>query len=254
MEVHILKALKDNYIYVLHEPQTRTVAVVDPSESHPVMDFLEKNKWPLQMILNTHHHHDHVGGNLELKKRYGCEIFASTYDGQHHRVPGQTHSLRDGDLVRVGAESLRVLDVPGHTLGAIAYYSAGIKAAFTGDTLFTLGCGRLFEGTAQQLRNSLMKLSQLPDNTRIYCGHEYAHSNTAFALKINPQSLELKTRWEACLEARKKGPFAHQKSVPSLLGDEKRLNPFLTVAHLDEFTRIRKLRDEFRLEDFPGLG
>lgn len=248
IEVHVLSALSDNYIYVLFETLSKKVAVIDPSESEPVIDFLAKKKWSLDLILNTHHHHDHVGGNFDLKNRFSCEVHCSNYD--FSRIPGATHALKHNDSLSFGHSHFQILEVPGHTLGAIAYYSSFNKLLFTGDTLFPFGCGRLFEGTPQQLFQSLKLLSDLPGETQVYAGHEYGLQNSGFALEQNMQSTEIK---EIFVKLRSQ-TSGQRRSVPTSINQENRLNPFVRAENLDKFTQLRKLKDDFRLENTDSLG
>ena len=221
MEVFQIPALKDNYIYVLRDAATGTVAAVDPSAAEPVLKLLRSRNWPLHQILNTHHHWDHTGGNLVLKAATGCSI--TGFAGDQARLPGVDHLVAEGGTVSVGSAMGTVLEVPGHTSGHVAYYFASSQSLFCGDTLFSCGCGRLFEGTAGQLWASLEKLMSLPDDTRVYCGHEYTEANVRFALSLEPESVILLGKQEAVKKLRAAG----MATVPSLLGDEKRLNPFL---------------------------
>jgi hydroxyacylglutathione hydrolase len=243
LEINILTALKDNYVYVLHDKKSGVVAVVDPSDSTPVFNFLREQNLQLDMILNTHHHPDHVGGNLALAAHYHCEIYCSDYD--FSRVPGATKKLNEGENVFVGQTAFQVLNVPGHTLGAISFYSSAAGVVFTGDTLFTLGCGRLFEGTPEQMFSSLQRLAGLPAQTLIYCGHEYGLQNAAFASAIRPQDIEIKRFFEKCQSFKTTGA----RSIPSTIEAERKLNPFLKAQNPDEFRTTRLLKDDFRLEN-----
>ena len=217
------------------------------TEAEPVLKFLAAKKWPLHMILNTHHHHDHVGGNLELTAKFGCPVYCSSYD--FSRIPGATHKLSDNETLIFGTREFQIINVPGHTLGAIAYYSAQDKLVFTGDTLFTLGCGRLFEGTAANLWKSLRTLAQLPGDTKIYSGHEYGLQNAGFALTQHPQLIEIKEYF-----VKLRSPIGSPgRSVPSTIAMEIRLNPFLQAQSLTEFARLRRLKDDFKLENVEAL-
>jgi hydroxyacylglutathione hydrolase len=244
IEVFKLRALTDNYIFILRDNKSLKTAVVDPSDATPVIEFLKSKNWRIDFIFNTHHHHDHVGGNLELKSLYACEVLASKYDAA--RIPGITKTLQDNDEFFFGEAPCRVIATPGHTLGAIVYYFQGDGLAFTGDTLFTLGCGRLFEGTAPMLWASLQRLSQeLSPQTRIYSGHEYGLQNAGFALYLRPESPETKAFWQSM----KSGA----PSVPSTLQQELQLNPFIKARNVDDFADIRRQKDDFRLDAHPAL-
>jgi len=221
LEIERIPCRTDNYIWLVHEPETGSVAVVDPADAEPVEARLVARGFVLTHILNTHHHGDHVGGNLALKQRWGCTIVGPRADAA--RIPGIDVAVGDGDTYRLGEATARVFDVPGHTRGHIAFWFSAEKALFCGDTLFALGCGRLFEGTPAQMWNSLGKLRALPDDTQVYCAHEYTQSNARFALSVDAGNADLVARAKDVDAARAKG----LATVPSLLGLEKRTNPFL---------------------------
>lgn len=216
-----IPVLSDNYVYLVHEPDADLTAVVDPAVTAPVLAALEARGWRLTHVLNTHHHPDHVGGNLELKAATGCTVVGPRADRE--RIPGIDVALGDGDLFRFGGSTALVFDVPGHTRGHIAYHFAGDRALFCGDTLFALGCGRLFEGTPQQMWHSLERLRRLPGDTLVYCAHEYTQSNGRFALSIEPDNAALRARMQEVDARRAQG----LPTVPSLLADECATNPFL---------------------------
>ncbi len=221
LEIERIPCRTDNYIWLVHEPETGAVAVVDPADAEPVEARLVARGFILTHILNTHHHDDHVGGNLALKQRWGCTIVGPQADAA--RIPGIDVAVADGDTYRLGEAAARVFDVPGHTRGHIAFWFSAEKALFCGDTLFALGCGRLFEGTPAQMWNSLGKLRALPDDTQVYCAHEYTQSNARFALSVDGGNADLVARAKDVDAARAQG----LATVPSLLGLEKRTNPFL---------------------------
>lgn len=221
LTVDLLPALSDNYIYLLHEADSGTTAVVDPATPEPVVAALEARGLGLDLILNTHHHMDHIGGNAALKARYGAKIVGPR--AEISRIADMDRTVGEGDEVAVGTETARVFETPGHTSGHIAFWFETSKALFCGDTLFALGCGRLFEGTPAEMWNSLGKLRALPDDTRIYCGHEYTAGNAKFALTIEPDNRDLIDRAERIAATRARG----EPTIPALLGDEKRTNPFL---------------------------
>lgn len=216
-----IPVLKDNYVYLLHEPETQATAAVDPSVAAPVAAALAREGWRLTHILNTHHHNDHTGGNLELKAATGCVIVGPRAD--RDRIPGIDVEVGDGDAYKLGAEEARVYDVPGHTRGHIAYWFGGSRALFCGDTLFLLGCGRLFEGTPAQMWQSLSKLKALPPETRVFCAHEYTQSNARFALTVEPGNRALVERAHHIDALRAEG----KSTVPASLGEELATNPFL---------------------------
>ena len=221
LKVELLPALSDNYIYLLHEPDAGVTAVVDPATPDPVIAALEARGAGLDLILNTHHHMDHIGGNAALKARYGARVIGPR--AEVSRIPDMDVTVGEGDRVEVGAESALVFETPGHTSGHIAFWFEASQALFCGDTLFALGCGRLFEGTPQQMWASLSKLRALPDETRIYCGHEYTESNARFAVTVEPDNQALAARRDDIVARRGRG----EPTIPALLGDEKRTNPFL---------------------------
>ncbi len=187
-----IPVLKDNYVYLIHEPQSRATGVVDPSVAPPILEAAEREGWRITHILNTHHHNDHTGGNNEIKAATGCIIVGPRAD--RDRIPGIDIEVGDGDTYEFGAEKARVFDVPGHTRGHIAYHFAHSNALFCGDTLFIMGCGRVFEGTHAQMWNSLSKLKALPPETRVYCAHEYTQANARFALTVEPENRDLVER------------------------------------------------------------
>ncbi len=257
MEIYRLPARSDNYIFVLYDPSDRTAAVIDPADAPPVLTKLDELGATLVTIFNTHHHNDHVGGNRELLDRFPeAEVYGGAED--QGRIPGQQHYLRQGDRVTFAGRTAEVFFVPGHTRGHIAYYflperSEDPGELFCGDTLFAGGCGRLFEGTAEQMTISLGKLRQLPDNTRVWCGHEYTLNNLKFALSVDGENAELRSRLQKTITARAQD----QPTVPSMLAEEKATNPFLrwdsaalqSVAQSQDavtvFGRIRKMKDNF---------
>jgi len=219
-----LICLRDNFVWLLREPASGAVACVDPSEAVPVKAKLDALGWKLTHILNTHHHPDHTGGNLELKRETGATIVGPAAD--RARIPGIDTALAEGETYDFGQERAQVFDIPGHTRGHIAFWFEGAKAVFTGDTLFSLGCGRLFEGTPQQMWTSLSKLRRLPGDTRVYCGHEYTQSNAKFALTMEPDNATLKERAAEVDRLRAAG----QATLPSTMAAECAANPFLRAA------------------------
>lgn len=216
-EIEIVPCLSDNYAYLVKSGGS--CAVVDPSEAGPVRAALAKKGWKLTHILNTHHHLDHCGGNLELKKETGAKVVGPGKDAG--RIPGIDIGVDEASGWEFDGRKVKVLEVPAHTRGAITFVIGG--NAFTGDTLFLMGCGRLFEGDPQMMWTSLSKLMTLPDETRIYCGHEYTESNGRFALTLEPGNAALQARMVEVKAARAKG----QPSVPATMGLEKQTNPFL---------------------------
>lgn len=249
-----LPVLQDNYVWLVRESHSGAVAVVDPAVAEPVMQALDQRGWTLTHILNTHHHGDHVGGNLALKEWSGCTVVGPKPDAA--RIPGIDVEVGDGDVYDFGGARAQVFFVPGHTRGHIAYWFKDQDALFCGDTLFALGCGRLFEGTAQQMWTSLSRLRALPDSTRVYCAHEYTQSNARFAVTVDPANVALQSRRDEIDRLRAAG----QATVPSTMGEERATNPFLradvpAVAEavglkgadpVRVFAEVRALKDSFR--------
>lgn len=220
LDIIQIPVLTDNYIYLLHDTVSGETAVVDPAVAEPVLDVLNQQGWQLTYILNTHHHGDHVGGNLELKRQTGCQIIGAKAD--RHRIPALDHAVVEGDVVKLGTHSAQVMATVGHTSGHIVYYFADDNALFCGDTLFVMGCGRLFEGSAAELWQSLQKLKALPADTRVYCAHEYSENNARFALSVEPDNVALQQKTMLVQQRR-----AHDlPTVPSTIGEELATNPF----------------------------
>ena len=221
LEVYQFPCLSDNYGYLIHDTVNNLTATIDTPEVGPINRALEQKGWTLTHILNTHHHFDHAGGNLELKAQWDCTIVGSKPDAK--RIPGIDVELDDGDTYQFGDHLATVFDVSGHTMGHIAFFFAEAEILFSGDALFALGCGRLFEGSPEQMWTSLSKLKDLPDSTTVYCAHEYTAANAAFALSVEPQNQALLERAEEIKSLRKN----NTPTVPSNLGVEKATNPFL---------------------------
>ncbi|WP_417449284.1 hydroxyacylglutathione hydrolase [Kordiimonas sp.] len=253
LETVQIPVLSDNYIYLIHEPKSGEVAIVDPAVEVEVVETLEARGWTPDYILNTHHHYDHVGANLALKQRYGLKIIGPA--AERDRIPGLDVAVAEGDHVHLGDIAADVYDVPGHTSGHIAYHFAAAHALFCGDTMFAMGCGRLFEGTPEQMWQSLSKLMRLPDETLIYCAHEYTLANGKFALSVEPDNPALQARMAKVQALRQDG----KPTVPSELGTERQTNPFLRPMS-DEiqdrvgligapwpkvFAEVRRLKDSF---------
>jgi len=221
LEIVQIPVLRDNYVYLVREPAAGAVGVVDPAVADAVEAELDRRQWRLTHVLNTHHHPDHTGGNLRLKQRYGATVVGPRAD--RARIPGIDVEVGQDDLYAFGQEKALVFDVPGHTSGHIAYWFKGAKALFCGDTIFSLGCGRMFEGTPPQMWASLAKLRDLPADTRVYCAHEYTESNARFAITVDPDNPDLQQRVAEVKRLRAAG----KPTVPSLMGEERRANPFL---------------------------
>lgn len=221
LEVHQFPCLEDNYGYLLRDAATGITAAIDTPDATAIRRELERLGWRLDFILNTHHHGDHAGGNLELKERTGCRIVGSRADAA--RIPGLDLGLGEGDVFELGTRRARVVETPGHTLGHIAWIFDADGVAFVGDTLFAMGCGRLFEGTPAQMWHSLGKLRVLPAATRVYCAHEYTQKNARFALTLEPGNAALVARAAAVDRLRDQG----LPTVPTTIGEERATNPFL---------------------------
>lgn len=221
LEIEQIATRNDNYVYLIRDISSNRVAAVDPSDADPVIEALNKLNWVLTDIINTHHHNDHTGGNLELKSKYNCSVTGPRAD--HDRIAGIDSDVGDGDSYYLGDSEATVFDTPGHTRGHISFWFPKASALFCGDTLFALGCGRTFEGTPEQMWESLKKLRNLPDETRVFCAHEYTQANAKFAISIEPKNEKLLLRAEYIAEL-----CAEKRwTVPSLLKDEKETNPFL---------------------------
>jgi hydroxyacylglutathione hydrolase len=252
-EIVTIPCLQDNYAYLLHDPATGRTALIDAPEAAPIEAALAERGWRLTDILITHHHWDHVDGVEALRSTTGARVWGAAVDA--HRLPPLDHAVAEGDVVEIGTMQGHVIDVSGHTVGHIAFHFPGAGAVFTADSLMALGCGRLFEGTPEQMWESLQKLATLPPETLICSGHEYTASNARFALTIEPENVALRSRSDAVVVARAEG----RPTVPSTLTEEMATNPFLRAAdpgiaaHLDMagaepaavFARIRSLKDTF---------
>jgi len=226
-QIRLFRCLSDNYGVLLHDPATGATASIDAPEAAPVEAALKETGWKLTDILVTHHHHDHTGGIEALKQKYRCRVVAPA--GEAAKIPAVDETVREGDKVSVGNLSANVIETPGHTLGHIAYWFHGDKLAFVGDTLFSIGCGRVIEGTPAQMWESLKKLRDLPDDTEIYCGHEYTLSNIKFALTIEPDNSVLSAREAQAKRQVQEGAA----TIPTTIGDEKLANPFLRTDRAD---------------------
>jgi len=253
IEIHQFPCLKDNYGYLVHDREADVTAAIDTPDADAILAALDERGWALTHILNTHHHADHAGGNLELKRRTSCRIVGPRADAA--RIPGIDVEVGDGDAFELGVHRVEVLDTPGHTRGHIVYFFPSDEAAFVGDTLFSLGCGRLFEGTPAQMWSSLTKIMSWPERTRLYCAHEYTQSNGRFALTVEPGNRALVERVADVARLRSEG----RPTVPSTLALEKATNPFLRAtsrdlqeaigmlgaSEVEVFAKTRALKDAF---------
>jgi hydroxyacylglutathione hydrolase len=253
LEIELVPCLRDNYAYLVFDRSEGVCGVVDASESEPVKRALEAKGLKLTHILSTHHHPDHVGGNLALKQAFDVQVVGAAKDSA--RIPGIDVGLNEGDAFRLGSHVARVLEIPAHTSQHIAFWFEADKAVFTGDTLFAMGCGRLFEGTPDMMWSALSKLMKLPDDTRVYCGHEYTEANGRFALTVEPDNTALQVRMNDVRQTRAKG----LPTIPSNIGLEKKTNPFLradsreirrtlgleNASNVDVFAETRRRKDKF---------
>ena len=246
--------LADNYGYLLHNDKTGTTLTIDTPDAGVIDRQLQENGWQLTNILNTHHHHDHAGGNLALKEKYHCAIHGPADDGH---IPGLDHPLADGAEFELAGLTICVMHTPGHTLGHIVYHLPEANVLFAGDTLFSMGCGRLFEGTPEQMWHSLSRIMSLPEQTRIYCAHEYTQANARFALTLEPDNTALQERLQQVHALR----TGNRPTLPVTLAEEKKTNPFLRphspeirthlhmnddrAADVDVFAEIRRRKDAF---------
>jgi hydroxyacylglutathione hydrolase len=240
LEIVAVPAFADNYLWLVHDPDSGETAVVDPGDPAPVLAEAEKRGWRIDKILNTHWHPDHTGGNLKIKEETGATIIGPA--GESGRVPGLDLALQEGDRVSIGAHEAEVWEVPGHTLGHIAYAFRDDHVAFVGDTMFAMGCGRLFEGSPEQMHHSLGRLAGLPDDTRLYCAHEYTLANARFAAHAFPESKEIADRLRHVEQERS---FA-RSTVPTTVGEERVTNPFLLARDVEHFADLRAKKDVFR--------
>ena len=238
MLVETIKCLEDNFSYILID-QNKNACVIDPSESAPIINFVEKNNIKIKYILNTHHHYDHIGGNKEIKKKYNAKIAA--YKNDLHRIPDVDISLKNNQIWTAENFKSKIIHIPGHTNGHICFFFEKEKIAFTGDTLFSLGCGRIFEGTYEEMYSSLKKLKELPKETKIYCGHEYTLKNSEFCLKYDKNNKRLQKK----INEIKNKVNNNIPTVPSTIDDEIACNIFLRAKTLGEFSKLRDLKDNF---------
>ena len=253
MEIKIVKCLADNYSYLIFDEKTLDSAVVDPSEAGPIINKIENYNLKLKYIFNTHHHYDHVGGNKKLKEKYNCKIIG--FEKDKKRIPEIDIALKDKQKWKSELFECSILHIPGHTSGHICIYINKLNALFTGDTLFSLGCGRIFEGTYKEMYESLDKLKKFPPNTKIYCGHEYTKKNSDFCLSIDSKNSKLINK----INKINKNIQSGNPTIPSILGDELECNIFLRSDNIEiqkqlgvnsgtpieAFTKLRDLKDNF---------
>lgn len=239
LEVARIPVLQDNYVWLAHEPESDATAVIDPAVAEPVLEAAQARGWTITDIWNTHWHPDHTGGNEIIRNVTGCTITGPAAEAA--RIPSLQVLVREGDTVRLGATTARVIDVPAHTAGHIAYHFAGEEVAFVGDTLFAMGCGRLFEGTPAQMFTAMRKLEALGDATTIYCAHEYTQSNGRYALACEPDNMAIRERMAVVDAARAAG----EPTVPTTIALERATNPFMRAASAEELAERRAAKDRF---------
>lgn len=233
-----IPALSDNYIWMFRDPASGSVAVVDPGQDAPALAAAEQHGWIITHILNTHWHPDHTGGNAGTKAATGAPIIAPA---EAEKVSAVDRVIAEGDRVSVGELVAEVWDIPAHTAGHVALYFKAAKMIFTGDTLFAMGCGRLFEGTAEQMFANMQRFAALPDDVRIYCGHEYTLANARFANHVEPDSAAVSLRLAKVAQMREKG----EVTLPTTIGEEKATNPFMRAGSVAELARLRTTKDSF---------
>ncbi|MBA2920948.1 hydroxyacylglutathione hydrolase [Sphingomonas sp. MAH-20] len=240
LEIVRVPALSDNYIWLVREPGSGETMVIDPAAAEPVLAAAEARGWRITQTWNTHWHPDHTGGNAAIKDATGCAITGPAAEAA--RIPTLDRQVREGDRVRLGALEAEVLEVPAHTAGHIAYHFASERVIFVGDTLFAMGCGRLFEGTAEQMFANMQRLAALPADTRVYCSHEYTLSNGRYALAAEPDNDAIARRMADVSAARERG----EATVPTTIGLERATNPFMRARDAVQLAERRAAKDTFR--------
>jgi hydroxyacylglutathione hydrolase len=238
LRIEPVAVLNDNYVWLLHDPESGETAAVDPSVGPPVLDAVEARGWRLTQVLNTHWHPDHTGGNQAIHEAAGAPI---TGPEEVRRVYAPDRIVGEGDRITLGTWDAEVWSIPAHTAGHIAYYFERVKAGFVGDTLFAMGCGRLFEGTAAQMHANLQRLAGLPEDVRVFCGHEYTLANARFAVTVEPENEALADRLGRVEAARERG----EVTLPTTIGEERATNPFMRARSVEEFARLREMKDSF---------
>ena len=239
MKVKIVKCLLDNYAYILIDETNNSALVIDPSDSEPIINFIEKNKINLKFILNTHHHFDHVGGNKDLKKKYNLKVVG--FEKDKNRIPEIDITLNDREIWKNNNFETKIYHIPGHTSGHICYHFFKQNILFTGDTLFSLGCGRIFEGTYKQMFSSLQLIKSFPQETKIYCGHEYTLKNSDFCINYDKENSALIKKIKSIKKKIDKG----LPTVPATIKEELECNIFLRSEDVETFSKLRDLKDKF---------
>ena len=239
LEIVPVPVLNDNYVWLVHDPRSNETVAVDPSVSDPVLEASAARGWRITQIWNTHWHPDHTGGNDGIRAATGCII---TGPAEAEKVSRMDRIVAGGDLARLGAIAVELIDIPAHTAGHLAFHLPTEAVAFVGDTLFAMGCGRLFEGDARQMHDSLQRLAALPPETSVYCGHEYTLANGRFALTVEPDNEALERRVEEVKAARERG----EVTLPTTIALERATNPFMRASSVEEFAERRQGKDNFR--------
>lgn len=239
LQIMRIPALTDNYIWLVHDPDSGETMVVDPAEAAPVLEEADKRGWRIGAIWNTHWHPDHTGGNAAIKEAHGATVIAPAAEAA--RIPTADRLVAEGDIVSLGAHQSVVMEVPAHTAGHIAYHFADDALAFVGDTLFAMGCGRLFEGTAVQMFANMQRFAAMPDQTVIYCAHEYTQSNGRFAVVAEPDNAAIRERMVDVESARAND----EATVPTIIGLERATNPFLRAETAEKLAELRAAKDGF---------
>tara|TARA_B110000263_G_scaffold143757_1_gene124723 strand:- start:92 stop:811 length:720 start_codon:yes stop_codon:yes gene_type:complete len=239
MKIEIIPCLQDNYAYLIIDEKKNIGCVIDPSESAPIIEYLEKNKINLKFILNTHHHFDHVGGNKKLKEKYGANVIG--FKGDKDKIPGIDILVDDQEIWKYESFESKIIHIPGHTLGHVCFYFYNDKSIFTGDTLFSLGCGRIFEGTYSQMYESLKKIKDLPQDTKVFCGHEYTIQNSKFCMLHDKNNENLKNK----IKEVEKKLQNNLPTIPSTIKEELECNVFLRSNNIETFSKLRDLKDNF---------
>jgi hydroxyacylglutathione hydrolase len=239
LEIVPIPVLSDNYVWLVHDPDSGETVAVDPSVADPVLAEASRRGWRITQVWNTHWHPDHTGGNDKIRDSTGCTI---TGPAEAERVSRMDRIVAGGDRARIGGIEAELIDIPAHTAGHVAFHLPSERIAFTGDTLFAMGCGKLFEGTAEQMYGNMKRLAALPGGTRVYCGHEYSLANGLFALTVEPDNLALAQRVEEVRAARGRG----EVTLPTTIALERATNPFMRASSVEAFAERRRAKDEFR--------
>jgi hydroxyacylglutathione hydrolase len=239
LEIARIPVLSDNYVWLVHEAESRETTVIDPAVAEPVLDEAKRRGWRITQIWNTHWHRDHTGGNESIKRATGCVITAPASEAE--RIPTMDRGVAEGDRVRLGALEAEVMEVPAHTAGHIAYHFPHEATLFIGDTLFAMGCGRLFEGTAEQMFANMQRLATLPGEVEVYCGHEYTLANARWAATVEPENEALAARLAEVEQVRAEA----RVTLPTTIGRERATNPFMRAQDVAHFADLRAGKDSF---------